>query len=107
MMLATDDTIAAIATPHGVGGIGIVRISGPDAEEICRVLFKPSTDIDFLKDRHLYHGDIISPETGKLIDEVLLALMRKPHSYTGENTLEIHCHGGYLVLQSVLNEAIK
>ena len=106
-MLAKDDTIAAIATPYGVGGIGIVRVSGPDAEEICHILFRPTIDRDFLNDRYLYHGDIISPETGNIIDEVLLALMRKPHSYTGENTLEIHCHGGYLVLQAVLNEVIK
>ncbi len=106
-MLVRDDTIAAIATPHGVGGIGIVRVSGPDAEEICRILFRPATDTDSLKNHHLYHGDIISPETGSSIDEVLLTLMRKPHSYTGEDTLEINCHGGHLILQAVLNEVIK
>ncbi|MBW2599961.1 MAG: tRNA modification GTPase [Deltaproteobacteria bacterium] len=106
-MLVKDDTIAAIATPHGVGGIGIVRVSGPDAEEICRILFKPAAGTDSLKTHHLYHGDIISPETGSIIDEVLLALMRKPHSYTGEDTLEINCHGGHLILQTVLDEVIK
>ena len=106
-MLVRNDTIAAIATPHGVGGIGIVRVSGPDAEEICRILFRPATDTDSLKNHHLYHGDIISPETGSSIDEVLLTLMRKPHSYTGEDTLEINCHGGHLILQTVLDEVIK
>ena len=106
-MLAKDDTIAAIATPHGVGGIGIVRVSGPNAEGICQILFRPATDRGSLKNHHLYHGDIISPETGNIVDEVLLTLMRKPHSFTGENTLEINCHGGYLVLQSVLSEVIK
>ncbi len=106
-MLIKDDTIAAIATPHGVGGIGIVRVSGPDAEGICQVLFKPAADTGSLRNRYLYHGDIISLETGNIIDEVLLTLMRGPHSYTGEDTLEINCHGGYLVLQAVLNETIK
>ena len=106
-MLAHDDTIAAIATPPGVGGIGIVRVSGPDAEDICRALFKSATAAGPLKSHHLYHGDIISPETGGVIDEVLIALMKGPHSYTGEDTLEIHCHGGPLILQAVLNEVIK
>ena len=106
-MLTKDDTIAAIATPHGVGGIGIVRVSGPDAERICRTLFRPTGDPGSLKDRYLYHGDIISPEAGSIIDEVMITLMRAPHSYTGEDTLEINCHGGYLILQAVLNEVIK
>lgn len=103
-MLAHDDTIAAIATPPGVGGIGIVRVSGRNAEKICRALFRSPTVADPLKSHHLYHGDIISPETGDPVDEVLIALMRGPHSYTGEDVLEIHCHGGPLILQAVLNE---
>ncbi len=106
-MLAHDDTIAAIATPPGVGGIGIVRVSGPGAEDICRALFRPATAEESLKTHHLYHGDIISSETRGAIDEVLIALMRGPHSYTGEDVLEIHCHGGNLILQAVLNEVIK
>ncbi len=106
-MLAHDDTIAAIATPPGVGGIGIVRVSGPGAEKICRALFKSPAVAGPLKSHHLYHGDIISPETGGVIDEVLIALMKGPHSYTGEDVLEIHCHGGHLILQAVLNEVIK
>ncbi|MCD6486639.1 MAG: tRNA uridine-5-carboxymethylaminomethyl(34) synthesis GTPase MnmE [Syntrophobacterales bacterium] len=106
-MLTKDDTIAAIATPHGVGGIGIVRVSGPDAEKICQTLFRPTANTGPLRNHYLYHGDIISPETGDMIDEVLLTLMRAPHSYTGEDTLEINCHGGHLILQAVLNETIK
>ena len=106
-MLAHDDTIAAIATPPGAGGIGIVRVSGPDAEEICRTLFRSPALAGHLKSHHLYHGDIISPETEGVIDEVLIALMRGPHSYTGEDVLEIQCHGGNLILQAVLNEVIR
>ena len=106
-MPAHDDTIAAIATPPGFGGIGIVRVSGPRSEEICRTLFRTTRVLEFLKSHHLYHGDVISPGTGDVIDEVLVALMRAPHSYTGENVLEIHCHGGSLILQAVLNAVVK
>jgi len=106
-MLAHDDTIAAIATPPGVGGIGIVRISGPGARGIRRALFRSETTDQPPKSHHLYHGNIVSPETDGTIDEVLISLMKGPHSYTGEDVLEIHCHGGHLILQAVLNEVIK
>jgi tRNA modification GTPase len=106
-MLANDDTIAAIATPPGVGGIGIVRVSGPGAEDIRRALFRSPAVAGPLKSHHLYHGDIISPENGGVIDEVLIAMMKGPHSYTGEDVLEIHCHGGRLILQAVLDEVVK
>ena len=101
------DTITAIATPMGVGGIGIIRVSGPLSEEITHLLFKSRKQVDNLMTHHLYHGDIISPKTGAILDEVMITLMRKPHSYTGEDTLEINCHGGPLILQAVLSEIIK
>ncbi len=100
------DTIAAIATPPGVGGIGTIRISGPDAESIARRIFRPLPREKFLSHR-LYHGEIISPETHEALDEVLLAFFRGPHSFTGEDTLEISCHGGPFVLQTVLEEALR
>lgn len=102
-----EDTIAAIATPPGVGGIGIIRVSGSKARDIARLLFRPSKKISHFKSRHLYHGDIVSPETGFVIDEVLVSLMTKPHSYTGEDTLEINCHGGSVILQTVLSEIVR
>jgi tRNA modification GTPase len=102
-----EDTIAAIATPPGVGGIGIIRVSGPKARDIARLLFRSSKKISDFKTRHLYHGDIVSPETGLVIDEVLVSLMTKPHSYTGEDVLEINCHGGSVILQTVLTEAVR
>jgi len=103
-----EDTIAAIATPRGVGGIGIIRVSGPKSEKIGHLLFKPrGTPPRFFKSHHLYYGDIVSPTTGTILDEVLLSVMRKPLSYTGEDTLEINCHGGRVVLEAVLNEVIK
>jgi tRNA modification GTPase len=101
------DTIAAISTPPGIGGIGIIRVSGPDAGSIGRLLFLPVKKIERFESHHLYHGDIVSTETGHILDEVLLAFMKGPHSYTGEDTLEIHCHGGPLILQSVLREVVK
>ncbi|MCX5847028.1 MAG: tRNA uridine-5-carboxymethylaminomethyl(34) synthesis GTPase MnmE [Deltaproteobacteria bacterium] len=101
-----EDTIAAIATPPGVGGIGIIRVSGPKSMDIARLLFRSSKRDDGFKSHHLYHGDIVSPETGLVIDEVLISLMMKPHSYTGEDVLEINCHGGSVILQSVLSEVI-
>lgn len=102
-----EDTIAAIATPPGMGGIGIIRLSGPKARDIGRLLFRPSKKADGFKSHQLYHGDIISPETAAIIDEVLISLMEKPHTYTGEDVLEINCHGGSVILQSVLAEVIK
>jgi tRNA modification GTPase len=96
------DTIAAIATPHGESGIGIVRISGPLAAKVATRLFRPKNKHTRLKSHHLYYGEILDPESGKALDEVLITLMRKPKTYTREDVLEINCHGGYLVLQEVL-----
>jgi tRNA modification GTPase len=106
-MLVQEDTIAAIATPKGVGGIGIIRISGPKAEEIGHRLFKPKKDPFPLQSHHLYYGNIVSLDTGAILDEALISIMRKPHSYTGEDTIEINCHGGPVVLEAVLQEALK
>ncbi|MCE5262787.1 MAG: tRNA uridine-5-carboxymethylaminomethyl(34) synthesis GTPase MnmE [Deltaproteobacteria bacterium] len=100
------ETIAAIATPPGIGGVGIIRVSGPDAEGIARRLFRPLPPEDLISHR-LYHGEIVSPATGEVLDEVLIALLQKPHSYTGEDTLEINCHGGPLILRTVLEEVLR
>lgn len=105
--MSFDDTIAAIATPPGVGGIGIIRISGPLSEAIARILYRsPKGDIA-LKSHQLYHGRIISPATGAVLDEVLITLMRKPRSYTGEDLIEIHGHSNPLILEAILTEVIR
>ena len=101
------DTIAAIATPPGIGGIGLIRVSGPSAEGIARRLFRPSRPLAAFLSHHLYHGEIVSPETGAVLDDVLVAFMKGPHSYTGEDTLEISCHGGPLILRTVLDEVFR
>jgi len=102
-----EDTIAAIATPPGTGSIGIIRVSGPRSRDIASLIFRPSNKTDGFNSHRLYHGDIISPDTGRVIDEVLLSFMMKPHSYTGEDILEINCHGSAFILQSVLSLVIK
>lgn len=100
------DTIAAIATPPGVGGIGLIRVSGPSAEPIGRRLFRPSRRLAAFVSHHLTHGEIVSPRTGAVLDDVLVAFMKGPYTYTGEDILEISCHGGPLILRTVLEEIL-
>jgi len=92
-----NDTIAAISTPVGEGGIGIVRLSGPDALTIVQKLFDRK-----LHDRRLAYGHITDPINGEGVDEVLVSYMAAPHTYTTEDIVEINCHGGLLPLQRVL-----
>ncbi|MBN1613291.1 MAG: tRNA uridine-5-carboxymethylaminomethyl(34) synthesis GTPase MnmE [Deltaproteobacteria bacterium] len=105
--MSIGDTIAAIATPPGTGGIGVIRVSGPRAEDIARLLFRSSHHVRDFKSRRLYHGDIVAAGQSTVIDEVLIVLMRKPNSYTGEDTLEIYCHGGLLIMESILGEVAR
>jgi tRNA modification GTPase len=102
-----EETIAAISTPVGESGIGIVRMSGPKAEAIVRRLFKHrKTPTQFIS-HHFHYGEIINPETGSAVDEVLVVLMKAPRTYTREDVVEIHCHGGYLILQKILELVLK
>ncbi len=98
-----EDTIAAVATPPGEGGIAIVRISGPDAEQIGGAIFcqNNATNGGF-KSHTLYHGKIRDPRSEAILDEVLLTVMRKPHSYTGETVVEVQCHGGVFLVREIL-----
>ena len=94
------DTIAAVATPPGEGGVAIVRLSGPDARHIGReiLVFK---DVGWESHR-LYYGKVRDPARGSLVDEVMFAFLQGPRSYSGEDTVEIHCHGGPFVVRQVL-----
>jgi tRNA modification GTPase len=96
------DTIAAISTPYGIGGIGIVRISGAHAERVAWNLFQPKRPLKHFTSHRLYYGHIVDPLKGTIIDEVLLTVMRAPHSYTREDVVEIQCHGGYISVQRIL-----
>ena len=100
--MQSNDTIAALATPFGHSGIGVIRLSGPRARKIMGLIFRPARNITSFRSHTLYHGDILSPETGCVIDEALLCLMEKPRSYTGEDVVEINCHGGPLIIQTIL-----
>jgi tRNA modification GTPase len=101
------DTICAIATPVGEGGIGIIRISGPEAVGIAQQLFRPTTSTLSLKSHRLYHGWILDPSTRQRVDEVLLSYMAAPRTYTREDVVEINCHSGYAVLERILELAIR
>jgi tRNA modification GTPase len=91
------DTIAAISTPIGESGIGIVRLSGKDAHSIVQRLFTKQ-----LENRRLVYGHILDPDNGEVVDEVLVAYMKAPHTYTKEDIVEIDCHGGPTPLQRIL-----
>jgi len=95
-----DDTIVAIATPVGSSGIGMVRLSGPDALPILRRLC-PGPD-EFVP-RVLTYGHLVDPETKEVIDEVLAAYMPAPATYTRQDVVEIDCHGGPSPLRRVLD----
>ncbi len=100
------DTIAAIATPCGAGGIGIIRVSGPRALEIARHVFKSSGKNCPWESHFLYHGDIVSADGQTTLDEVLVSFMRKPKSFTGEDVVEINCHGSPVIMQQILAQLI-
>ena len=95
------DTITAIATPLGTGGVGVIRISGDNCFEIIDKMFSKHN----LEAGKIAHGWILDGE--KRVDEVLVLPFRKPHSYTGEDVIEIHCHGGVNVVKNILDLTIK
>ncbi len=98
-----NDTIAAIATPPGIGGLGIIRVSGPDAFATVLPLLRQAGGRTDLPQSHLLtYGHIVDPATREIFDEVLVAFMRAPRTYTREDVAEIQGHGGPLVLQRLL-----
>ena len=105
----SDDTIAAIATPLGVGGIGIVRLSGPEAFAIGLRIFRPAHPLaenSAPPSHHLLYGHVVDPANDTTVDEALAAFMRAPHTYTREDVVEISAHGGPLVLRRILDVAL-
>ncbi len=98
-----NDTIAAIATPPGTGGIGIIRISGPEAfPTALPLLQRPNGCTDLPPSHLLTYGHIIDPASQEILDEVLVTFMRAPRTYTREDVVEIQGHGGPLLLQRIL-----
>jgi tRNA modification GTPase len=118
-----NSTIAAIATPGGRGGIGIIKISGPEAALIAKTIFRPyesgfvfdaTLNIESMdsgngrvQSHKLNYGRIVDPETERVLDEVLVSVMKAPRTYTREDVVEINAHGGSMALQAVLGLVLK
>ncbi|MGZ4117476.1 MAG: tRNA uridine-5-carboxymethylaminomethyl(34) synthesis GTPase MnmE, partial [Bacteroidia bacterium] len=103
------DTIVALATPQGIGAIGIIRLSGNKAIDICNTVFstKSFKKIDLhAKESHTIHFGVIH-DGDMIIDEVLVSLFKAPHSYTSENTVEVSCHGSPFIQQQIIQLFIK
>ena len=103
------DTIVAIATPIGRGGIGIIRISGKEARVILGQVFRPSGGEEALRPRYLAYGEIVDfgakadLEEEEILDQALAVYMPAPHSYTGEDVAELQCHGSPRLLEEILS----
>lgn len=98
-------SIAAIATPVGEGGIAVIRVSGKDAFEKVNAVFR-GKDLTQVPSHTVHFGKIVD-ENNLPVDEVLATVFKSPRSYTGENTVEISCHGGVLVTQKVLETILE
>lgn len=110
-MLNFEDTIAAISTTPGPGAIAVIRMSGPQAEKILQKIFSPTnliepekliTEVPLFKSHFAKHGYIYDPSTKDIIDEVVLVFYKNPASFTGEDLVEISCHGGLLICHEIL-----
>lgn len=99
-----DDTIVALATPHGIGAIGVIRISGNKAIDIINQLF-PSKDLS-KQNSHTIHVGFLKDD-GKVLDEVVVSLFKNPKSYTGEDVIEISCHGSPYIQEQVMNAIVS
>lgn len=99
-----DDTIVAVATAPGLGAIAVIRLSGPGTYTICNGLF-PSKDLTQQASHTLHFGNIVSE--GRVLDEVVVSLYKGPRSYTGEDVIEISCHGSPYIQQQIIDATIK
>lgn len=100
-------TIAAVATPQGIGGIAVVRLSGPQSLAIADRVFEGKVRPSLAKSHTVHYGRFLDPETGEMVDEVLMTVFRAPHSYTTEDLVEISCHGGPVVAEAVLEALLS
>lgn len=100
------DTITAISTALGEGAIGIVRLSGPEAVQYAKQLFK-GKDLEQVPSHTIHYGHIVHTETNETIDEVMVSVMRAPKTYTREDIVEINCHGGIVAVKRVLSSCLE
>lgn len=103
------DTIAAIATPIGEGGLGVIRVSGRRAIETSDAVFRPVSGVPMigLPTHTAHYGYARDPDSGEIIDDGVVTLFRAPRSYTGEDSLEISCHGGLVPMRRILESILK
>ncbi|NLU36278.1 MAG: tRNA uridine-5-carboxymethylaminomethyl(34) synthesis GTPase MnmE [Clostridiales bacterium] len=106
--MALDDTITALATPPGEGGIAVIRLSGPESVQIAKSVFvnRKKQKKDKFRSRYFYYGYILDDDQ-EVIDEVLLVYMQAPKTYTREDVVEIHCHGGMIPVRRILELLMK
>ena len=102
-----EDTIAAISTARGEGGIGIIRLSGKDSLKTALKLFQPKKKTSSVKSHKLYYGNLVDPADSRQIDEVLLSYMKAPNSFTREDVVEINSHGGSVILQKIMELILR
>lgn len=98
-----DDTIVAIATPPGRGGIGVVRLAGPEARAVALTMLRLNAE---LQAQRAHYGEIVDPESGERMDEVVATYFAKPHSYTTDDIVEVSCHGSPVLLARVVELAL-
>ncbi|MDZ7314544.1 MAG: tRNA uridine-5-carboxymethylaminomethyl(34) synthesis GTPase MnmE [candidate division KSB1 bacterium] len=102
-----NDTIAAIATPPGIGAISIIRVSGPSSIDKIASVFRASKSLIEAEERRMLYGKIIDPRDKQEIDRVLVVKFIAPHSYTGEDMVEIHCHGSRLITSEIMRILVE
>ena len=96
------DTITALVTAVGESSVGIIRISGPEATSIANKIYKGKTDFLTAESHTVHYGYVYDYKQDKKVDEAIFLLMRGPRSFTGEDVVEVQCHGGMVVLKQVL-----
>ena len=109
MTVSPFDTIAAVSTPFGKGGVAVIRLSGDEAMAVAERTFFPADGkpLSDHRSRTAVYGLIRDPEDGRVLDDALCTLFRAPHSFTGEDTAELSCHGGVLVTRNVLEACLR
>ena len=109
MTVSPFDTVAAVSTPYGKGGVAVIRLSGEDALAVAERVFFPMSEkpLGQHQNRTAVYGLVRDPEDGRVLDDALCTVFRGPHSFTGENTVEIACHGGVLVTRNVLEACLR
>ncbi|EAO7496471.1 tRNA uridine-5-carboxymethylaminomethyl(34) synthesis GTPase MnmE, partial [Salmonella enterica] len=96
------DTIAAVATPMGEGGIAVIRVSGPEAIEVVDNIYRGKQKLSTVDTHTIHYGYLVDPQTGDRVEEVLVSVMKAPRTFTREDVVEVNCHGGIVSVERVL-----